>query len=56
MRFSCNCRKHFDKHWVSEAASLGIDESWLWDNQITAIKGPAEWQVGFESGTLRFYL
>ena len=56
MRFSRNCRKYFDKHWVSEAVSLGMAQSWLWDNQITVIKSSAECQVGFESGTFQFKL
>ena len=51
MRFSLNCRKHFDKHWVSEAVSLGMAQSWLWDNRITDIKSLVECQVGFELGT-----
>ena len=54
MRFSRNCRKHFEKYWVSEAVSLGMAQSWLQGNQITVIKRPAECQVGFESGTFRF--
>ena len=54
MRFSRNCRKHFDKHWVSEAVPLGIAESWLWDNQITVTKSPAECQLGFKLRTFQF--
>ena len=54
MRFSRNCRKHFDKHWVSETVPLGMTQSWLWDNQVTVIKSPSECQVGFELGTFRF--
>ena len=54
MRFSRICRKHFNKRWVSEAVSLGMAQSWLWDNQITVTSSPAECQVGFKSGTFRF--
>ena len=54
MSFSRNCRKHFDKQWVSEVVSLGMVQSWLRDNQITVIESPPECQVGFESGTFQF--
>ena len=25
MVFSCNCRKHFDKHWVSDIETWSFD-------------------------------
>ena len=64
MRFSHNCRKHFDKYWFSETVLFGMAQNWLYDNQITVIKSPAECQGGgkgvgggvglFELGTFRF--
>ena len=49
MRFSRKSRKHFDKHWGSEAISLGMAQSWLWDNQITVIKAQlcAKWGLNW---------
>ena len=42
VRFSCDCRKHFDKHWISEVVYLGIAQIWLWGKQITVMKIPGE--------------